>query len=216
MTSDASAEPLDAAAAGSTVLARETHTVDDRLTLTAVRMAYISFAFFFACFYFADTYLQLVNENGMWKPKGLTHPPSWIGVLWLATMLLSGLVYFGGQWGGLYRRNWPVLKLGLWLAALLALVSLIFHIVELYRLGFGVQAGGYASVFIAAEGVYTAILVATVIAFFGVANRARLGLYRDSGIAVEAFGEFLGFMSAIALMNFLALYVQPFLPATAA
>ena len=62
-----------------------------------------------------------------------------------------------------------------------------------------------------AFGILLLGVVVTLI-LFGVANRARLGLFRESGVAVEAFGEFVGWMSAIALLNFLALYVQPFFP----
>ena len=212
MASEATSDPLEATAGVASSLARETRSLDDRLTLIATRMTIVSLSFFFACFYFAQTYLQLINQNGMWKPAGLDHPSAVIGGLELGLMLASGLAYFGAQWAGLYRRNFRRLTLGLWIAFFLGLGALGVHIAEFYKLGFGPQAGGYASVFIATEGVFTGLLVVAVLVLFGVANRARLGYYQASGIAVEAFGEFWGWMSAIALMSFLALYVQPFFP----
>jgi hypothetical protein len=192
--------------------ARQVRSLDDRLTLLAVRMTYVSLSFFFACFYFALVYLQIVNENHLWLPKGVNHPPTWIGVSEVVLVLLAGSVYFWGQWAGLYRRNFGRLTLGLWGAALLCLAAVGPHIYELHAPGFSLQGGGYVSVFIATEGTFTILLVVTVLVLLGMANRARLGLFRESGVTVEAFGEYFGWFSAIALMNFLALYVQPFFP----
>jgi hypothetical protein len=223
MSTDATGLPSPGAAATSAGLDAATHAasaagtrtvrnLDDRLTLLGVRMTYVALSFFFACFYFALIYLQLVNENGLWLPKGVNHPPSVIGVVETGLVLLAGIVYFWGQWAGLYARKLGRLNLALWIAAVLTAVSVIFHIVELHAPGFSLQGGGYVSVFVATEGTFTIFLFITTIALFGMANRARLGLFRESGVAVEAFGEFFGWISAIALINFLALYVQPFFP----
>jgi heme/copper-type cytochrome/quinol oxidase subunit 3 len=208
-TSDADA--LDSAARVTTA-AITPRSLDDRLTMLAVRMAYTALSFFFASFYFGLVYLQIVNENGLWKPKGIDHPPTWIGVSEVTLVLLAGLVYFGAQWYGVYERRYQWLQIGLWIAALLTVVAVIIHVVELHSPGFSLQGGGYVSLFIAIEGVYTPLLVITAILLIGVANRARLGLFRQSGVGVEGFGEFFGWMCAIALINFLALYVQPFFP----
>jgi heme/copper-type cytochrome/quinol oxidase subunit 3 len=186
--------------------------LDNRLTMLAMRMTYIALSFFFACFYFAVFYLQLVNENALWLPAGINHPATALGVAETALVLLAGLAYFWGQWAGLYRRNFGVLQLGLWIAALLTVVSVVLHIAELHNPGFSIQGGGYVSCFVAIEGVFTVMLFISAIVLLGMANRARLGLFRESGVAVDAFGEFFGWISAVALINFLALYVQPFFP----
>jgi hypothetical protein len=192
--------------------ARHVGTRDDRLTLIAVRMTFVSLSFFFACFYFAQIYLQILNQNGMWLPKGINHPWAGLGVLETGLVLLAGLVYFGGQWLGLYARNFARLQLGLWLAALFTVIAVVLHIAELHNPGFSLQGGGYVSVFIALEGTFTILLTLTAVVLLGMANRARLGLFQQSGVAVEAFGEFYGWLCAIALINFLVLYVQPFFP----
>ena|SRR5579859_1015826 len=223
MSTDATGLPSNAGAAVNTGLnaaattaatagARHTRSLDDRLTLVGTRATFVALSFFFACFYFAIVYLQLVNENGLWLPKGVDHPATALGVVEMGTVLLAGLAYFWGQWAGLYQRNFGRLSLGLWVAAILFLISVITHIIELHSPGFSLQGGGYVSCFIALEGVFTGLLVMVTVVLFGVANRARLGLFNESGVAIEAFGEFVGWMSAIALMNFLALYVQPFFP----
>jgi hypothetical protein len=197
---------LDAAAdAASAAGARHIRTLDDRLTLLLSRMTYVALSFYFALFY-----LQLINQNGLWKPTGIDHPASWIGVVQTAAVLIAGLAYFWGQWAGLYQRNFQVLQIGLWVATLLCIVADVVHIIELHTPGFSLQGGGYVSVFIATEGTFTVLLILTTLVMLGMANRARLGLFAQSGIAVEAFGEFFGWLSAIAMINFLALYVQPF------
>lgn len=184
--------------------------LDDRLTLLSVRLTLAALSFFFACFYFAQIYLQLVNENGQWLPHGISHPSWALGILETALVLVAGLVYFAAQWLGLYQRNFGRLSLGLIVAAVLMVVSCILHIAELHNPGFSLQGGGYVSVFISLEGTFTVLLILTTIVLLGVANRARAGLFKNSGVTIEAFGEFLGWVSAIALLNFLVLYVQPF------
>lgn len=206
------ADLLNSTATVTTALARHTRTADERLTLLIVRMTYIAFSFFIACFYFAQTYLQILNQNNLWKPHGITHPGSALGFAEMLLIEIGGLVYFWAQWSGLYRRNFGRLATGLWVAAACGLISVILHIIEFYKLGFGPTDGGYASVFIGTEGVFTGMLILTVIVLFGMANRARLGLFTTSGIAVEAFGEWWGWIAGVALLNFLALYVQPFFP----
>lgn len=199
------------ASAASAVGARHVHSQDERLTLVATRMTIVAMTFFFACFYFALFYLQLINANGQWLPPGIDHPSSALGVAEVALVIVAGLAYFWGQWAGLYTGNMKRLQLGVSLAALLCVAACVLHIIELHAPGFSLQGGGYVSVFIALEGTFTVIFMLTTVGLLGMANRARLGLFGNSAIAVEAFGEFLGWMSAIALINFLALYVQPFI-----
>lgn len=187
-------------------------SLDDRLSLNSVRMFYVSTSFFFAAFYFGLVYLQIVNENNMWLPHGVDHPPTWMGVAEVGLIMVAGLAYFWGQWLGMYRQEFGRLKLGLWIAAILTIIAIIIHVMELHSPGFSLQSGGYVSLFIAIEGVYTVFLIGTAIVLLGIANRATRGLFNENGIAVDAFGEFFGWMAAVALFNFLALYVQPFFP----
>lgn len=191
---------------------RQPQTLDGRLTVLSARMIFTSLSFYFASFYFAIIFLQLINENGMWKPSTVHRPNLAFGIIEMALILVAGVIYFWGQWSGLYQRAFSRLRLSFWIAALLGVIAVIMHIVELHSPGFGLQDGGYATVFIGLEAMFTLILVISVIILLGMANRARLGLFRSSGSAVDAFGEFWGWLSALALLNFLALYVQPFFP----
>jgi heme/copper-type cytochrome/quinol oxidase subunit 3 len=206
-----SSDPLQNAIAQATSYVPR--TLDNRLTVLSARMLYISGSFFFASFYFGLVYLQIVNENNMWLPHGVDHPPTWIGVSQMALVLIAGLAYFWGQWFGLYRQKLSNLTIGLWIAAVLTVISVVIHIIELHKPGFSLQSGGYVSLFITIEGVFTFVLAATALVLIGFAIRASRGLFTGgAGAGVEAFGEWYGWISAIALFNFLALYVQPFFP----
>jgi heme/copper-type cytochrome/quinol oxidase subunit 3 len=131
----------------------------------------------------------------------------------MALVLIAGLAYFWGQWFGLYRQKLSNLTIGLWIAAVLTVISVVIHIIELHKPGFSLQSGGYVSLFITIEGVFTFVLAATALVLIGFAIRASRGLFTGgAGAGVEAFGEWYGWISAIALFNFLALYVQPFFP----
>lgn len=201
-----------AAAAVSGAGARSIRSHDDRLTLLATRMVYASLTVFFLSFYFADMYLQILNQNGLWLPAGINHPSVAYGIIETGLIVLAGLIYFASQWLGLYRRDFGRLTTGLWIAAVLTVISVLVHIKEVQTPGFSLQGGGYVSVFIAIEGTFTLVLAVTALVLLGVANRARLRLFDRSGVAVEAFGEYLWWIMAIAVFNFLLLYVQPFFP----
>jgi hypothetical protein len=189
-------------------------SLDDQLALLVSRMTYVALSVFFASFYFAELYLQLIDQNRSWKPPGIDHPATWLGVSEAALVLAACLLYVWGQRVGMYRRNWNVLNAGLRGAGLLTVLAIVPHVIELHAPGFSLQSGAYASVFIALESVFTVLLVITALVLLGIINRARLGRFRGSGIAVEAFGEYFEWFAAIALLNFLTLYVQPFLPGT--
>ena len=117
--SNPGADALDSASSAASALARETRSLDDRITLLATRMLYVALTFMLACFYFAFVYLDLINQNGFWKPAALVQRPSeWFGLVEVGLIIVAGLVYVWAQWGGLYRRNWSTLNLGLWAAGI--------------------------------------------------------------------------------------------------
>ncbi|MGH2447752.1 MAG: hypothetical protein ACRDFS_04010 [Chloroflexota bacterium] len=198
-------------------------TLDGRLSMLASRMTYVALSFYFAAFYFAIIYLQLINENGLWMAKGVHRPTLWFGIVEMGLILGAGIVYFWGQWYGVRENKYGQLKISLWIAAILGVIAVGFHIYELHAPNYGgggpgpgfLQSGGYASVFTGVEGMYTLLLAVTVLGLIGMAIRASRGIFQrqEAGAArINAFGEFWGWMSALALLNFLALYVQPFFP----
>jgi hypothetical protein len=54
------------------------------------------------------------------------------------------------------------------------------------------------------------LLLVSLIVLLGLANRARLGLFTTSALAVEAFGEWWMWLTGISAFAYATLYVAPF------
>lgn len=203
---------LSSTAQAATAGPSRTRSLDDRLTVLGIRMVYTALTFYFAGYYFSLIYLQMVNENNMWLPKAVHQPALWLGLTEMLCIIVGGIIYFWGQWAGLYRRNFGVLRLALWITFILSAAAFVLHVYELRNHpGFAnLQLGGFVSTFMGLETAFTVVIFFATLALLGVAIRASKGLFRDSGIAVDTFGEFYGWMSALAFANFMALYLQPF------
>jgi heme/copper-type cytochrome/quinol oxidase subunit 3 len=185
-------------------------TVDERLTLVAVRMLILAGTFGFAAWFFAQAFLQIVNENNKWLPVTLQRPLA-AGTLQIIVMVASWLVYLWAQYGALRSGNFRWLNRALWLSGVLGLIALGIQVNILHNPGFTLQDGGYASVFVGMEGVITALLLFSLIVLFGLANRARLGLFQETGVAIEGFGEWWMWLTGISAFAYANLYVVPFL-----
>jgi Cytochrome c oxidase subunit III len=189
---------------------RVPRTLDERLTMLAVRMLIVACSFGWIAWFFAQIFLQITNSNNLWLPTTLKRPLG-MGVIEAVLIVASWLAYLFGHYGGLYRRKNETLTLSLFLAAVLSVVAIITHVLVLHSPGFLLQDGGYASVFVGMEGVYTTFLIFSTIVLFGLANRARLGLLGASGIAVDACFEYWTWQMLIGVFVFFGLYVIPFI-----
>lgn len=175
------------------------------------RMLIASGSFFFASFFFAFAMLHIFDNNQMWLPNRVTHPPMGLGVASVALLVAAGLVYIRGQMG-LQRGEQATFTGAAGLALALGLAAAICYAFTLKNLGFSLQDGGYASVFFGLTVVYLIGLVSTLVFLLGLVNRSRLGLYaRDRRTAVDAFAEFWGWYIFIGVAAYLVLYVVPFL-----
>ena len=122
--------------------------------------------FFFVGFLFAFFYLRVLNNAGLWRPKGVT-PPLGLGTAVLVTVLLSA----GVSWLALRERRAagtePPLdqeRLRAWrlrglVALLLGLAAFVLQIVAWATLGFGPSSGGYASVYVGWTGMFAVFLL---------------------------------------------------------
>lgn len=184
---------------------------EEKLTLSLSRLLMASATFFFAPFFIAFAMLQFLNNNGMWRPKGVTHPSMALAIASVVLLIASGVAYTWGQLG-LKGGERGRLTTGSTLALLLAIVAAICYALTLNHMGFGFQSGGYASVFFALTSMYELWLVALCVVLFGLTNRARLGLYTSTRMAaVAAFGEFWWWFIVVGALSYLLLYVIPFL-----
>jgi heme/copper-type cytochrome/quinol oxidase subunit 3 len=102
----------------------------------------------FACaaLAFAYFYLRSANNEGLWRPKGVTAPTSWGAAIFAISLASAFLVAFG------YRRfrrglvlDWMVAG---WTAVLGGLCVVGLQIWQLTQVGFYPGSSGYASCFI--------------------------------------------------------------------
>lgn len=102
-------------------------------------------AFFFIAFVFAYFYLRALDNNGMWKPKGIDASVGW-GTAIVACYVLSALLVRLGlnDHRALRRDRWRVKGLA---ALLVGLVALVLQAIGWTHQSFGPADGGYASVY---------------------------------------------------------------------
>jgi heme/copper-type cytochrome/quinol oxidase subunit 3 len=115
-------------------------------------------AFACAALAFAYFYLRSANNEGLWRPKGVTAPTSWGAAIFAITLACGFLVAFG------YRRfrrglvlDWMVAG---WTAVLGGLCIVGLQIWQLTQLGFFPGSSGYASCFIGWASLNIALLLA--------------------------------------------------------
>jgi heme/copper-type cytochrome/quinol oxidase subunit 3 len=102
-------------------------------------------AFFFIAFVFAYFYLRALNNNGMWKPKGVDASVGW-GTAILACYVLSVLLVRLGlnDHRAMRRDQWRVKGIA---ALVIGIVGLVLQAVAWTQQGFGPADGGFASVY---------------------------------------------------------------------
>ncbi len=185
--------------------------LDNRLTISLSRLMIASGTFLVIPLFVAYAMLSTLNNNGMWLPHGVTHPSTFLGLSSVILLVASGLAYLWGYFG-LKAGAGGQMSLGASLALLLALVAAICYAFTLNHMGFSFQSGGYASVFFGLTLFYEMCLVALCIFLFGIANRARKGLYSATRrAAVAAFAEFWWWFIVVGVLAYLLLYIVPFL-----
>jgi heme/copper-type cytochrome/quinol oxidase subunit 3 len=102
-------------------------------------------AFFFIAFVFAYFYLRALNNNGMWKPKGVDASVGW-GTAIVACYVLSALLVRLGlnDHRAMRRDRWRVKGIA---ALVVGVVGLVLQGIGWTQQGFGPADGGFASVY---------------------------------------------------------------------
>jgi heme/copper-type cytochrome/quinol oxidase subunit 3 len=169
-------------------------------------------AFLFVSFLFAFLYLRSLNNNQMWREKGIT-PPLVFGSIVLVCVVAGVVVY------GLAVRSLPSQGEAGWrrlavFAVVLLVAAFVVQTVEWYHAGFGPKDGGYAAVLYGWTGFYAVVLLGTVYWLWTqVAQSLRGGgPTGDGGVALqvadrEAVAFFLYFMLVVQIVLYVLLYL---------
>jgi heme/copper-type cytochrome/quinol oxidase subunit 3 len=117
-------------------------------------------AFAFASLAFAYFYLRSINNQGLWRPGGVTASTA-LGAGIFAVALVAALLSVFATW----RRSrgalldWTVAG---WLVVLAGIVAVILQVYELFNLHFYPGSSGYASCFVAWAVLNAALLLSGI------------------------------------------------------
>jgi heme/copper-type cytochrome/quinol oxidase subunit 3 len=116
--------------------------------------------FFFFAFLFAYFYLRSLNQQHLWKPKGVDISGGW-GIAVAACIVASAALLWSGRIDQRAdrRSTWRLKGLG---ALVLGLLSIVLQIVAWTQAGFGPTDGGYASVYFGWTALYMFFILATL------------------------------------------------------
>src|SRR5215467_2288037 len=139
------AESLAYEGAGYEVVEQEPPELLGRNLISAGYLLAGATAFFFVAFVFAYFYLRALNNNGMWKPKGVDASVGW-GTAILACYVLSALLVRLGlnDHRAMRRDQWRVKGIA---ALVVGIVGLVLQAIAWTQQGFGPADGGFASVY---------------------------------------------------------------------
>jgi len=142
------------------VVEREPTSVVERNLAIGSRLWSSALVFFFFAFLFAYFYLRSLDENGLFKPKGVDAPEGWGIAIVICLVLSAVLLHLGAADQRADRRPaWRLKGLG---ALVLGLAAIVLQIVAWAGIGFGPTDGGYASVYLGWTGLYTIFVLCTL------------------------------------------------------
>ena len=186
--------------------------VRDRNIWAGVRLWTGAMAFLFVAFVFAFFYLRELNNNHMWRPKGVNSFLVY-GLIILALVVVGVVLY------GLAVRSLSSQGVGGWRglaihAVVLLVAAFAVQCFEWYHAGFGPKDGGYVSVFYGWTGFYAAVLLGAIYWLWTqVAQSLRGNLPSGDGAQAlqladrEAVAFFLYFLLVVEIVLYLLLYL---------
>jgi heme/copper-type cytochrome/quinol oxidase subunit 3 len=170
----------------------------ERNAKVASQLLASAITFFFLAFVFGYFYLRSLNNDHLWRPKGIDAPVG-LGTVFFGLIVLSAVAVYLSTRGE--SRRALLLGVGLVLGA----AALVVQVVEWARLGFGPTGGGYASVFVGWTGFYFLFaLIGLLFVEVQFANAVRKGGSSD-GLASTSF--FWSFLAGIGVVTWLVLFL---------
>jgi heme/copper-type cytochrome/quinol oxidase subunit 3 len=142
------------------VVEHESPKIVERNLAIGSRLWASALVFFFFAFLFAYFYLRSLNENGLFRPKGVNAPQGW-GIAIVVCLVVSAVLLHLGSADQRADRRTAWRSKGL-VALVLGLVAIVLQIIAWASIGFGPTDGGYASVYLGWTGLYTIFVLGTL------------------------------------------------------
>ncbi|GAC1483610.1 MAG: hypothetical protein PVSMB9_09420 [Candidatus Dormibacteria bacterium] len=186
-------------------LSAEDVVLDARVVSVGVWLFLAADIFFFAAWWFSFFYLRALNNNQAWIVDGLTRPNRAYGLVVLLLAVGCAGTFF------LISRAAPrttVARLLGPVSLVLGLAACLFQGYEMWHLGFGLNQGGYPSVFSGLTGSWLIHLLVAVTWLATIVAQSRPAgdtVVRPQSAA--AFGRILLFIAAVGVINYLLLYL---------
>jgi heme/copper-type cytochrome/quinol oxidase subunit 3 len=188
--------------------------VRERNVWAGVRLWTGGMAFLFVSFLFAFLYLRSLNNDQMWRPKGV-NPPVVFGSIVLVCVVLSVIAY------ALAMRALPAQGEGGWrrlamVTVVLLLAAVVVQSIAWYHLGgYGPKDGGYIAVMYGWTGFYSAALFGTIYWLWTQIAQSLRGsrlVTAEGGKSIqladkEAVAFFLYFLLGIEIVLYVLLYL---------
>ncbi len=147
---------------------------------------------------FTYLYLRSLNTEGKWLAADQPGPVS-TGYSWLIGLVavLSWLVY---RWAQDDRREMSVLRAGVLVASLIAVVDLGLQVAQMVGAGFTPRDGAYQSAWMALAGYHVVHLLLTLFLGTGILVRAAKGRFDHDRWHIRLVGYWWTWMAVSAIL----------------
>lgn len=187
------------------------HEVDNDRKLRLGMLFYVLTDVTFVIFLLVSyVWLRAYNTDGGWFPyKGMPLPDTTTTYALTGLMVASAICYFVGYLGA-RGGSQALTRIGMALALLLAVVTLIWQIRFMGQQGFAAKDGSFASSFILLSGYHVYHLLLGIFLGLGVTVRAFQGRYtREQHVGVITIGYFWYWMALMPVLVTLMMTVLP-------
>ena len=187
------------------------HEVDNERKVRLGMLFYVLTDVTFAVFLLVSyVWLRAYNTNGGWFPfTGMPLPDTTTTYILTALIVVSAICYFAAYRGALGGSQ-LVTRIGLALALLLAVVTLVWQIRFMGQQGFAAKDGSFASSYILLSGYHVYHMLMGVFLGVGVTVRAFQGRYtRERHLGIVTIGYFWYWMALLPVLVTLMMIVLP-------
>ncbi len=194
---------------GHEVSSHATH-IDEEGKVRLGMMFYVVVDVMFALFMVsAYIFLRATNVNNLWFPQGTKNIDLVEPTVLTAMLVASGLCYILAHWA--VRRGIGILvKLGVALAALLWIASLIGNIQYMGHLPFTTVGGGFASMYIFFTGYHIYHLIFGLVFVIGITVRSLQGRYTaEKHLGITTIGYYWYWTVLFGIVGYILPIIQP-------
>jgi cytochrome c oxidase subunit III len=186
------------------------HGMDDESKVRLGMRFYVITDIIFVSFLLVSyIWLRAYNTLGNWFPSGTKTPDQTPVNILTALIVVSAISYFIAYLG-IRQNNQAVLRIGLLVALLLVIVTLVGQIRFMGSLPFVATAGSYASTYILLSGYHVYHLLVGLFLGLGLTNRALRGRYSgERMLGVTTVGYYWYWMALMPVLVWLMILALP-------